>query len=139
MRGFTLIELTVVVLLVALGVSALVPAARRQGDRLAVISAREATVALVSRARREALLAGGAALHLRRDDGLVWLQGSEPARDTLDLPDRFGVRLDMSVREARLAFDALGIGRVASRSLAFARGDARAGVAVSAYGRVRRW
>jgi prepilin-type N-terminal cleavage/methylation domain-containing protein len=138
-RGFTLIELTVVLLLMATTLSALLPAARRQRDRMAVVSAREAWISRLARTRREARLAGGATLHVERDRALVWIEVDGEAMDTLDLGDRFGVSVGPSSGEVLLSFDALGIGRLANRSLVFARGDAQAGVAVSAYGRVRRW
>lgn len=138
-RGFTFVELCTVLLLLGIGLAALIPAARRQRDHMAVLAAREAAVGLVGRTRREARLHGGAALHVRREGALMWIDSADPARDTLDLESRFGVHLDLSSAEVRLPFDPVGIGRLASRSFAFTRGRARAGFAVSAYGRVRRW
>jgi prepilin-type N-terminal cleavage/methylation domain-containing protein len=138
-RGFTVIELTVALLLMAATLSALLPAARRQRDRMAVVAAREALVAMLARTRRDARLAGGATLLVRREPGTAWIETTGAPRDTLELAEEFGVRLELSSAEVRLAFDALGIGRLASRSLVLARGEESAGVAVSAYGRVRRW
>ena len=137
--GLTVIELCVVLLLMGTALSALAPAARRQRDRMAVVSAREATVALVARARREARLGGGAALLVEREGGRLWVESTAPSRDTLALEERFGVRLELSSARARLPFDAMGVGRLASRSLRFARGEASSGLSVSAYGRIRRW
>ena len=65
--GFTFLELCLTLALLGTAVAVMLPAAQRQRDRMAVLSAREATVALVERTRREARLAGGAALHLRRE------------------------------------------------------------------------
>jgi hypothetical protein len=58
----------------------------------------------------------------------------------LDLGASFGVTLDLggSLSIARLRYDPLGIGRVASRTLVFRKGDARSLLVVSAYGRVSR-
>jgi type II secretory pathway pseudopilin PulG len=136
--GYSLLDLSVAVTLVGMGVSVLVPAARRQLDRNAVLSAREAVVARVARARREARLAGGASVQLRQAGSRIWVDTGEPVRDTLALEERFGVRMDPGAASAAVAFDALGIGRLANRTLVFTRGDARAGLTISAYGRVRR-
>lgn len=138
-RGFTVLELCVTLLLMGVALSALLPAARRQRDRMAVLAAREAAVSLVARARREARLSGGATLRIRREGGRAWVEAAGARVDTLALEERFGVRLDLPVPEVRLPFDALGVGRLASRNLVFLRGRDSAGVAVSAYGRVRRW
>jgi type II secretory pathway pseudopilin PulG len=136
--GYSLLDLTVALTLMGLGVSVLVPAARKQQDRVAVLAAREAVVAHIARARREARASGGAVVHLRRAGSRVWLEAGTAARDTLALEERFGVRMEPGAASATIAFDALGVGRLASRSLAFSRGEARAAVTVSAYGRVRR-
>ena len=137
--GYTVLELGVTLLLLGLALATAVPALGRHRDRMAVVAAREATAGLLSRARREALLSGGASLHVRRDGGLLWIRSERPLTDTLRVEERFGVTLEMTADEARLPFDALGIGRISSRTLTFARGETRAGLAVSAYGRVRRW
>jgi prepilin-type N-terminal cleavage/methylation domain-containing protein len=136
--GFTLLELCVVLALLGLGLSLLVPRATRQLDRAAVLAAREATVAQIARARREARVSGGATLQLRRSGSRLWVESAVPIRDTLRLEARFGVRLVLSTESQSLPFDALGIGRLTSRTLSFSRGRERAALAVSAYGRVRR-
>jgi type II secretory pathway pseudopilin PulG len=136
--GYSLLDLTVALALMGLGVSVLVPTARRQADRSAVLAAREAVVAELARARRESRLAGGAVLQLRRAGSLLWVEAGQAPRDTLALEERFGVRMEPGAASGSLAFDALGIGRLANRTLAFTRGDASARLVVSAYGRVRR-
>jgi type II secretory pathway pseudopilin PulG len=136
--GFSILELCVALTLLGVGLSVSLPGARRQMDRMAVLAAREATVAHIERARREARVAGGAQLELRRDGSRLWIVSGGLARDTLQLEARFGVRLEVSPASASLPFDALGLGRVASRSLGFVRGGARAGLVVSSYGRIRR-
>jgi prepilin-type N-terminal cleavage/methylation domain-containing protein len=136
--GFSLLELSVVLTLLGVGLSVGLPSARRQMDRMAVLAAREATVGHIGRARREARLAGGARLELRRDGARLWIESGGVARDTLALESLFGVRLELGGSAASVSFDALGLGRVASRSLWFARGSARAGLIISSYGRVRR-
>ena len=105
---------------------------------MAVLAAREAAVAHIGRTRREARLSGGARLELRRDRARLWIESGGTPRDTLALESRFGVHMELGGGAASLSFDALGLGRVASRSLWFVRGTARAGLIVSSYGRVRR-
>jgi Tfp pilus assembly protein FimT len=137
--GYSLLDLTVALALMGMGVGLLLPAAHRQMERSAVLAAREALVAELARARREARLAGGAVLQMRRSGGRVWIEsGGQAPRDTLGLEERFGVRIEPGSASAAVAFDALGIGRLASRSVTFLRGEERAAVTISAYGRVRR-
>jgi type II secretory pathway pseudopilin PulG len=136
--GYSLVDLTVALALITAGVSVLLPTARRQADRSAVLAAREAVVAELARARRESRLSGGAVLQIRRAGSRLWVEAGVPPRDTLALEERFGVHMEPGAASAALAFDALGIGRLANRTLAFARGDASARLVVSAYGRVRR-
>jgi type II secretory pathway pseudopilin PulG len=136
--GTSLLELSVALALFALGLGLLVPAARRQIDRMAVLAAREAVVARIGRAAREARLAGGAALELRRDGSRLWIDAAGQPPDTLELEERYGARLELAGPSATIAFDALGIGRLANRTLAVVRGAERAELTVSAYGRIRR-
>jgi type II secretory pathway pseudopilin PulG len=136
--GYSLVDLTVALSLMGIGVSILVPTARRQVDRNAVLAAREAVIAELALARRESRLSGGAVLQVRRAGGVLWVEAEVPPRDTLRLEERYGVRLEPGAASASLAFDALGIGRLANRTFAFSRGDASAQLVVSAYGRVRR-
>jgi type II secretory pathway pseudopilin PulG len=136
--GYSLLDLSVALTLTGIALGVLLPAARRQTDRVAVLTAREAVIGRIARARREARLQGGAALQIRREGGLLWLESEAPARDTLRLERRFGVRMETSSPSAAIVFDALGIGRLANRSVTLVRGDARATLTVSAYGRVRR-
>jgi len=136
--GFSLIELSVVLALIGLGVATLLPAARRQTDRMAVLAAREAVVSQLSRTRSEARMSGGASLRIEREGGRLWIESSSPARDTVHLERDHGVSLELGVASTTLSFDALGIGRLANRSLSLVRGTARASLSISAYGRVRR-
>ncbi|MBW3533913.1 MAG: hypothetical protein KY453_01635 [Gemmatimonadetes bacterium] len=139
-RGHTLLELTVVLLLLGLGGATMVAPARRQVDRAAVAGAREAVVGLFALARSEARLHGGACLRLRAADGRVWVEAGGATRSTLDLPGVFGVSLSIAGTEddVSLLFDALGIGRRASRTLDLTRGSASTTLVVAAYGRVER-
>ena len=57
-RGFSMLELVIALTLITLGVSLLLPAARRVDERLSVVAAREELVALIVRARGQALAHG---------------------------------------------------------------------------------
>jgi prepilin-type N-terminal cleavage/methylation domain-containing protein len=137
-RGFTLLETLFVLLLITLGLGLSLPAARRQADRMAVIAARESVVGLIALARREARASGGASLQLRRDGGRMWVESSHPPGDTLSVESSYGVRVELASASVAMPFDALGIGRLANRTLTFTRGAARTVLTISAYGRVRR-
>jgi prepilin-type N-terminal cleavage/methylation domain-containing protein len=136
--GFTLLEISVVLALLALAGTAVVPAARRTADAAAVVGAREAVAGLVVRARSEAMLLGGASLHARAADATVWVEADDSVVALRRLGAEFGVTLELGAAEAELPFDALGIGRRASRTLALRRGTAEARLVVAAYGRAVR-
>lgn len=139
-RGFTLLELVVAVALAALVLGAGLPAARRSVDRMAVVGAREALVGMVVRARSEAVARGGAVLVLDAAGATARVEAAGEVVDALDVASAFGVHLDPggTASEVRLAFDGLGIGRIASRTVKLRRGRAEAGIVVSSYGRVSR-
>lgn len=139
-RGFTLFELVTALFLAGLVVATLLPAARRSRDRMAVVGAREAVVSLLATTRGEALRRGGAVLVVDPTRSLLTVESGGVVRVRENVADRYGVSLIVpgASGEARLAFDALGIGRAASRTLLLRRARASAAVVVSAYGRVSR-
>ena len=139
-HGFTLLEMVVVTSLAALVLAAGIPAARRSVDRMAVVGAREGLVGLIVRTRAEARARGGAALVVDSRAGIARIESAIGSVDSLDLGAAFGVELEAGPadRPARLDFDALGIGRVASRTIGIRRGSTRAEIVVSSYGRVSR-
>ena len=136
--GFTLLELVFAMAVLAVVAGAIVPAAARTSDRAAVIGAREAVAGLVARTRSEALVLGGARLRARSDDGSIWVEAGDSVITSRRLADEFGVTLDVGAPEAELAFDALGLGRRASRTFVLRRGGAEARLVVAAYGRAVR-
>jgi len=140
LSGFTLLELATVLLLLGLFLTGLLPAARRQLDRTAVLGAREEVAGLFHRARFEAVCQGGATILLETDPATATLLAGGEIMTRVALDDRYRVSLSLSRGglEAELRFDPLGLGRVASQTLRFERGDARAGLVISAYGRVVR-
>lgn len=139
LRGFTLLELTVGLFLAGLTLAVSLPAARRALDRMAVVGAREAVVGLLTRARGEAVRRGGASLVIDTD-GLVFVEVGGQALDSVDLATRYEVTIGLSGsgERAQIPFDALGIGRFASRTVEFRRGSAVTSLIVSSYGRVTR-
>src|SRR5688572_24557453 len=125
MRGFTLPELAVVLLLMSIAGTALLPSARAASDRVAVTAAREAVAALAVRARTEAMVHGGASLRLRAADGRGWIEAGDAVVEARALAADYGVTVDLGEGgEAELVFDALGLGRRASRTVILRRGRA---------------
>ena len=116
---------------------------RAARDIAAVRSARTDLVTAAARARSLAVGHGGAELHIDTELGTVQvLSGDSAVREQHDLGSEFGVVLafrNTSATRAVLRYDGLGIGRLASRTIAISRGGTEAGVTFSAYGRAREW
>ncbi len=138
--GYTLLELITVMVLLGLVTAGLLPAARNQLDRMAVVGAREEVAGLFHQARSEAIARGGAQIHLTAHPPLVELaaEGEVLARASLREEYRVTLTLSSGRPEAQLNFDALGLGRVASQTLRFSRGRAEVRLVVSSLGRVSR-
>lgn len=142
--GYSLLELVVVLALLSLVLGLAWPAARSAADAWAVRAARDATAALLAAVRAEAIARGGAELLVIPSMGAVLTRTAaapEP-RPGLRFDEDWGVRVvapDFDGDTVSIRYDALGIGRVASRTLRFERGAAVAGITVAAYGRIRRW
>lgn len=138
--GFTLLELMAVLLLSGLVMAHLLPAARRQLDRMAVLGAREEVAGLFQRARAEAVARGGANLILTSEPPSVELRAGEEVLARSSLEEEYGVTLTLSRNraQAELLFDPLGIGRVASQTLRFSRSGTEVRLVVSSLGRVVR-
>jgi prepilin-type N-terminal cleavage/methylation domain-containing protein len=137
--AFTLPELVLVLVLMGIAGTALLPGARAAADRLAVISAREAVAGLVAQTRTQAMLHGGAVLRLRAADGRGWIEAGDATVAEQRLGEEFGVEVELGATgEAELVFDALGLGRRASRTVVLRRGRAEARIVVAAYGRALR-
>lgn len=135
--GFTLIELAVTLALVALALGLAAPFGARTVDRLAAIAARDQVMALVHQTRLHARLYGGAHLLILPDSVIeVWAGDSIRGRWS-------GIGNKVSIDPGRpdsvaLVWDALGVGRVANRTLTFERGDAETALVISSAGRARR-
>lgn len=139
--GYTLLELLIVlgVLGALLGIT--FPRAGHWLDRAAVHSARDELGAALALTRISAVSHGGATLVLDPGSGqLSIIAGSARAGEMTDLARRYGVTVSAGTEDLVLfRYDALGIGRLTSRTVRFQRRSAEAGLTVSAYGRYRRW
>lgn len=141
-RGFTLVEVVLVLCLVGILTSLATPALSAGRDGAAVRAARDQVAAALTYTRAAALARGGAALVVDVERANLWVR--DAAGDTvarpLDLRARYGVAVTTrGGPTVEIRYDAMGIGRLASRTLRFRRGRARAVLTVSAYGRVRAW
>ena len=113
-RGFTLFECVVVLAIIGIGVALGLPALQLQRDRWAVAQAREASAALLARARVEALGSGGSTVTISSRGSRLERSLRGTVRESVELRDRFGVSLEMSGRDtlSTIEFNALGLGRM---------------------------
>ena len=139
-RGHTLIELLLVLTLLGASTASLAPTARRYLDRSAVVAAREALIGVFAEARMSAMESGGARVTLSRDPSVVSVTVLETTVRALDVGGDYGVLLELGGAGERteLAYDALGLGRMAAQTVVLRRGEASTELVVSGYGRVRR-
>jgi prepilin-type N-terminal cleavage/methylation domain-containing protein len=139
-RGFTLIEMAIV--LVVVGVMTALAAPRIAGyvDQLAVKRAEAETAAFYNRVRIAAVYRAARVRIGFSGDSLVAV--AEGASDSIvgniRGPTRFGVTLTASRPEIRLYPNGLGLG-AANTKLVFRRGGAADSLTISRLGRIRRW
>ncbi len=138
--GFTILELTGVLTLLALAATLSFPVGQGVRERLSVVGAREELVGLITRARGEALRRGGSRLIILGSPAEVRIEAGGELLHRVDLGATWRTELVLSGgRQAvELRFDASGLGRMAARSVTFTRGSAVARLIISAYGRIRR-
>lgn len=139
-RGSTLAELATAMVLIAVGLTVALPPATTLRDRLAVGAASNEVVAIFVRARAAAPRFGGARVDVRavEDEVLLVAADSVLARARLALEHGVDLVLTNGRDRAEIVYDALGLGRVASRTLVVRRGRAADTLRVSSYGRVAR-
>ena len=140
MRGFTLLELTGVLMLMAVAASLSVPASQKVRERLTVVAAREDLVRMITLARGEALRRGGASLIVVRDPAEIRVEAWGEVLHRVDFAATWGTELVLSGGRPSVAlhFNASGLGRMAGRSVTLTRGSAVARLIISALGRIRR-
>lgn len=138
--GYTLAEVILVLCFFGIALAVAIPRFRETRDRIAVRSAREAVIGLISRARYHAVLRGGAEVRASERLQGITLQSSAGVVENQDLIRSHGVELEIlgAAEEVTFRFDGLGLGRVSSRTVVLRRGDAVSRIIVSSYGRVRR-
>jgi Tfp pilus assembly protein FimT len=142
-NGTTLLELALALCILGILLGAAAAPLDRGLDALATRAARDELAAAMRTTRVTARARGGATLVL--DPGAATFTLRTAAGDTLrgpvDLAARHGVSMAVSGagRAVTVAYDGLGIGRMANRSVRLRRGGAEAGLTISAYGRVRVW
>ena len=140
-RGFTLLELLVVLGLTAVLLALAFPGAARWRDAAATRAARDELASALARTRVAAVAHGGASLWVDPGAAAFWTSTAAGLVETpVDLGERYGVSVDPGAAAAvEIRFDGLGLGRLSNRTVVVRRGGAERGVTVSAYGRVRRW
>lgn len=134
--GFTLLELAFAVGLIVSLLAVSAPRLARAGDAWAAAGVRDAVMALAHRARLLARERGSAELLFADGVGIEVRSGSEVV-ERLVLPP--GVTIDHGGGDSlRIGWDALGVGRVASRTVRVRRGRAELRLVFASTGRVRR-
>jgi prepilin-type N-terminal cleavage/methylation domain-containing protein len=140
--GFTLVELSCAVVIGAIFLTLVTPAIRQGRDVLAARAARDHLLQSLALARAVAPVHAGAEVVLDTAGARVRVQSGARIHEQLGLGERFGVSLVVqgsAQPTVSLRFDALGIGRLANRTIVLQRGTARVGVSLSMYGRARSW
>lgn len=139
-RGATLIELATVLVLIAVGLAVAIPPVGGLRDRLAVGAVRNEVLAMILRARAEAPLLGGASVEVLVGADEVRFVSGDSVFTRLRPRAQHGVSVTIGGGRdrAEVTYDVLGLGRVASRTLVFARGRVRDTLRISSYGRVAR-
>lgn len=138
-RGYTLLEVLVVLALIGVSASVVADGMGRFGRDLSARITREEIVALIDGTRVEGRSRGGASLVLRRDGGYaVTSDGSLLRSGLVELPSSEALRLPGGRDSVVVRFDRLGIGRMASTTITVVAGSVERSVVLSSYGRVRR-
>jgi len=142
--GATLLELVCALTILAALLGLALPALGALADRAAARAARDALAAAAARTRALALARGGAALVVETRTGRVRIEGLDrsPLAPAMDLYQEYDVALatdGAAPDTVRLTFDALGLGRMTSRTFRLRRGRAEARLTIAAYGRIRSW
>ena len=138
--GYTVIELSLVMLLATMLFAAAAPGLAHGRNVIAVRAARAEVVAAAAAARSAAVMNGGASLLIDTRTATAWIETHDGERIGLNRPlgSNYGVTIESTRAEpVRIRYDALGVGRLANASIRVRRGSVVAAITVSAYGRVR--
>jgi type II secretory pathway pseudopilin PulG len=135
----SLTELLLALCIMAILLVLAAPAARNGMDVVNVRAARETAFALATRTRSVAQARGGAKIVF----DAAARSAQVIASDGVIVETASFAQYDVEILDAPLPivlrYDTRGLGRMASRTIRFVRGEAEAGLTFSAYGRVRRW
>lgn len=136
-RGFTLLELGVVLGLLALILSLALPLGTRTLDLWTVRAVRDQALAALHRVRVEARMRGGAVLEVDGVEGTLVARSADSVLWVRHEPGEAGVSMGLPDGTPRtsVSFDALGLGVVSSRTVVFRRGRAEARLVISSRGR----
>ena len=142
--GTTLPELLLLLSLLAIVGGMSVSVTARARDRIAAHAARDAVASAIGRARTLARTHGSARVQLDLGPGTLRVEApaGNAERPPTPLRAEFGVQITADGAGSEvvtLDFDALGLGRLANRTLRFRRNEAEARLTLSSYGRPRRW
>jgi prepilin-type N-terminal cleavage/methylation domain-containing protein len=141
-RGYTLLEILIVLMVTAILLSIAVPAGARWRDAAAARAARDELASRLCWTRIAAASHGGATLVLDIQAARYRVDlGNGGFAHAGDLRRAHGVHLGMATARDSLVlrYDAVGIGRTTGGTLHVRRGAAVAGLTITPYGRFRRW
>lgn len=140
--GYSLLELTLVLALGGILLLLATPPLHHARDIFATRAARDYVLGQLALARTLAPAYAGTEVVLVPAAAELGVRSTARLHTLTSLRERFGVELGLSGAAAdtvALRFDAIGLGRMANRTLAFTRGRASARISISTYGRARPW
>lgn len=138
-RGYTFLEIVLVLALVGAGVTLAVDRVGRFANEIAARVLREQIVLLVDATRSEGRSRGGAVLLLHEDGRYsISAAGDTIRRGVVQLPTREALRFPGGRDSVFVRFGRLGIGRMASTTVTVTVGEVERALVLSSYGRVRR-
>ena len=138
-NGYSLLELTFVLMVTALLLGIVVAPVRHARDVVAVRAARAELASLIALTRSTAIAAGGASAVIDIANGTAWMEQTpgSPIGDVNAIAARHRVSLTASQPVLRIRYDALGIGRISNATIRVKSGSVTGTLTISSYGRVR--
>lgn len=138
--GASLFELLLALVILGTLFSIALPSVRSSMHVLAARAARESAFGMFARARSVAQQHGGAGIMIDAGADRMMIRTPSGAIVSEAVFSERNVDLSMDGADTvLLRYDGYGLGRMMSRTITFAAREARAGLTVSSFGRVRRW
>jgi Tfp pilus assembly protein FimT len=138
--GASLFELLITLSVIGILLTIALPNMRTTMQVLAARAARETAFGMFARARIVAQQHGGAEILLDATANRIAIRSPSGAIVSEALFADRNVHLSLDGADTvKLRYDGYGLGRMMSRTITFTARDARAGLTVSSFGRVRRW